>query len=78
VTRMASNEIGLILEQFYTVEESVELWRDTVRHARSSRPAAQRNQHRKIARSLRALFESKDWHDGTSSTAQVPSSITTN
>jgi hypothetical protein len=78
VTRMASHEIALIIEQSYTAEESDELWRDTVRHARSSPPRAQRNQYRKIARSLRVLFESKDWHDGTSSTAQARASIKTN
>jgi hypothetical protein len=62
---MASDDIGQYLEQFYTIEELVELYRDNLRRARSSPPGAQRDQHRKIARSLKALFKSKSWHTGT-------------
>jgi hypothetical protein len=36
---MASDDLGLILEQFYTIEELVELLRDNLRYARSFPPA---------------------------------------
>jgi hypothetical protein len=78
VTSTASDDIGLYLEQFYATEELVELYRDNLRRARSSPPGEQRDQHRKIARSLKALFKSKNWHAGTSSTASVRASVKTN
>jgi hypothetical protein len=70
---MASDDVGSVLEQFYATDELVELWRDNLRHARSSPPGAQRNQHRKLARSLRVFFKTD-----TSSTEWLPASTKTN
>ena len=75
---MASDDLGLILEQFYTTEELVELLRDNLRYARSFPPGAQRNQHRQIAKSLRALSKSRKWLTDPSSTVRVRASIKTN
>jgi hypothetical protein len=70
---MSSDGLGPILAQFYTREELVELVRDNVRYARAFPPGPQRNQHRQIVASLRALFKNKNWlnaHISHASTAQ--------
>jgi hypothetical protein len=41
----------------------VEFRRNTLRYARQFPPGSERNQHRQIARSLRALLKDKDWLD---------------
>jgi hypothetical protein len=39
----------------------IEHRRNILRYARSFPPGSERNQHRQIALSLRALFNKKDW-----------------
>jgi hypothetical protein len=41
--------------------ELIEHRRNILRYARSFPPGPERNQHRQIALSLRALFKKKDW-----------------
>jgi hypothetical protein len=50
-------------ERLYSIEELVELQRNTLRYARSFPPGAERNQHRQVAMSLRGLFKNKTWLD---------------
>jgi len=45
----------------YSMAELIEHRRNILRYARSFPPGPQRNQHRQIALSLRALFKKKDW-----------------
>lgn len=45
----------------YSRSELVEHRRNILRYARSFPPGSERNQHRQIARSLRALFRNRDW-----------------
>jgi hypothetical protein len=45
----------------YSEAELVEQRRNILRYARSFPPGPERNQHRQIARSLRALFKSREW-----------------
>lgn len=47
--------------QFYTSEELHHLRRTVVRFARTFPPGSERNQHRQIALSLRALFRNSAW-----------------
>jgi hypothetical protein len=47
----------------YSRAELVEHRRNILRYARSFPPGPERNQHRQIALSLRALFRSKKWLD---------------
>ena len=75
---MAPDDIGPTLDQFYTTEELVELLRDNLRYARSFPPGEQRNQHRKIAKSLKALFLSKNWAIDAASTVPARTSNKTN
>jgi hypothetical protein len=49
-------------ERLYSIEQLVELQRNTLRYARSFPPGAERNQHR-LAMSLRGLFKNKTWLD---------------
>jgi hypothetical protein len=58
---MSSDGPGPVLAQRYTREELVELVRDNIRYARAFPPGPQRNQHRQIVVSLRALFKNKNW-----------------
>ena len=60
---MPHTERMLTFERLYSIEELVELQRNTLRHARSFPLGAERNQHRQIAMSLRGLFKSKKWLD---------------
>jgi len=50
-------------ERLYSIEQLVELQRNTLRYARSFPPGAERNQHRQVAMSLRGLFKNKTWLD---------------
>jgi hypothetical protein len=45
----------------YSMAELIEHRRNILRYARSFPPGPERNQHRQIALSLRALFKKKDW-----------------
>lgn len=45
----------------YTKAELVEYRRNILRYARSFPPGPERNQHRQIALSLRALFRNREW-----------------
>lgn len=47
----------------YSKAELVEHRRNILRYARSFPPGPERNQHRQIALSLRALFRNKRWLD---------------
>lgn len=49
------------LGQRHSIEELIQIRRDMLRYARSFPPGADRNQHRQIALSLRALFKNRDW-----------------
>jgi hypothetical protein len=48
-------------ERLYTIEELVELRRNTMRYARSVPAGDERNKHRQLAVSLRALFRGEKW-----------------
>jgi len=48
-------------ERLYTIEELVELRRNTLRYARSVPAGDERNKHRQVAASLRALFRGEKW-----------------
>jgi hypothetical protein len=50
-----------VIQNRYTVEELIELRRTTLRYARSFPPGDERNRHRQVAASLRALFQSEGW-----------------
>jgi hypothetical protein len=47
----------------YHKAEFIEHRRNILRYARSFPPGSERNQHRQIALSLRALFRNKKWLD---------------
>lgn len=52
----------LVLDQpLYSRAELVEHRRNILRYARSFPPGPERNQHRQIALSLRALFRDREW-----------------
>jgi len=68
---MSSDDLGPFLAQLYTTEELVELVRDNIRYARAFPPGPQRNQHRQIVISLRALFKNKNWLDAHTSHAST-------
>ena len=50
-----------LIERLYTIEELVELRRNTLRYARAFPPGNERNQHRQVAVSLRTLFRGQKW-----------------
>jgi hypothetical protein len=50
-----------IIQSRYTVEEFINLRRNTLRYARSFPPGDERNRHRQVAASLRTLFQSDGW-----------------
>jgi hypothetical protein len=50
-----------IIQSRYTVEELINLRRNTLRYARSFPPGAERNRHRQVAASLRTLFQNNGW-----------------
>ena len=45
----------------YSKAELVEHRRNILRYARSFPPGTERNQHRQVALSLRALFRNREW-----------------
>ena len=45
----------------YSNAELVEYRRNILRYARSFPPGSERNQHRQVALSLRALFKNRKW-----------------
>jgi hypothetical protein len=64
VAAMPSVARELPLEQpLYSRAELIEHRRNILRYARSFPPGPERNQHRQIALSLRALFRSRKWLD---------------
>jgi len=50
-----------LVERLYSIEELVELRRNTLRYARAFPPGKERNQHRQVAVSLRTLFRGQKW-----------------
>jgi hypothetical protein len=58
---MSSIERMSAKRRFYTSQELYELRRNVVRFARTFPPGSERNQHRQIALSLRALFRNSAW-----------------
>ena len=59
VVRMLAPELPL-----YTRAELIEHRRNILRYARSFPPGPERNQHRQVALSLRALFKNGEWLRG--------------
>jgi hypothetical protein len=51
----------LALDPLYTKAELIEHRRNVLLYARSFPPGPERNQHRQIASSLRALFRNREW-----------------
>ena len=47
----------------YSEAELIEHRRNILRYARAFPPGSERNEHRQIALSLRALFKNKQWLD---------------
>jgi hypothetical protein len=45
----------------YGMAELIEYRRNILRYARSFPPGPERNQHRQVALSLRALFRNREW-----------------
>jgi hypothetical protein len=45
----------------YSLDDLIETRRKILRYARTFPPGAERNQHRQVAVSLRALFSNKNW-----------------
>jgi len=45
----------------YCLEDLIEKRRSVLRYARTFPPGAERNQHRQVVVSLRALFRNKNW-----------------
>jgi hypothetical protein len=45
----------------YCLEDLIEKRRNILRYARTFPPGTERNQHRQVAVSLRALFRNKKW-----------------
>jgi hypothetical protein len=50
-----------LVERLYSLDELVELRRNTLRYARAFPPGSERNRHRLVAASLRNLFRGKKW-----------------
>ena len=49
--------------RLYSMTELIEHRRNILRYARAFPPGPERNQHRQVALSLRALFKNKKWLD---------------
>ncbi|MDB5504187.1 MAG: hypothetical protein JWR89_4089 [Tardiphaga sp.] len=58
---MSAIERTPVMPRQFSEVELFDLRRSTLRFARSFPPGPQRNQHRQIALSLRALFRNKTW-----------------
>lgn len=56
-----TNENTTTSERLFSHEELIDLRRNTLLYARTFPIGAERNQHRQIALSLRALFRNKQW-----------------
>ena len=50
-----------LVERLYSLDELVEMRRNTLRFAQSFPPGSERNSHRQLATSLRMLFRDKKW-----------------
>jgi hypothetical protein len=50
-----------LVERLYSLEELLEVRRNTLRFARTFPPGSERNSHRQLATSLRILFRDKKW-----------------
>ena len=50
-----------LVERLYSLDELVEMRRNTLRFARTFPPGSERNSHRQLATSLRMLFRDKKW-----------------
>jgi len=50
-----------LVERLYSLDELVEMRRNTQRFARTFPPGSERNSHRQLATSLRMLFRDKKW-----------------
>ena len=50
-----------LVERLYSIQELVELRRNSLRYARSFPRGDERNWHRHVATSLRSLFRDKNW-----------------
>jgi hypothetical protein len=50
-----------LVERLYSIEDLVELRRNTLRYARAFPPGNERNQHRQVALSLRTHFRGQRW-----------------
>jgi hypothetical protein len=50
-----------LVERLYSLEELVQLRRNTLRYARAFPPGKERNQHRQVAVALCKLFRGHDW-----------------
>lgn len=70
---MASDDTRPVPGLLYTIEELVELVRVSLRYARSLPPREQRDEHRRVAKSLRALCRSRNWVIERASTAPIRS-----
>ena len=50
-----------LVKRLYSLDELVEMRRNTLRYARAFPPGNERNRHRQIAVSLRGLFRGQKW-----------------
>jgi hypothetical protein len=50
-----------LVERLYSLDELVEMRRNTLRFARTFPPGSERNSHRQLATSLRMLFRDEKW-----------------
>jgi hypothetical protein len=57
---MTYNDESLV-KRLYSLDELVEMRRNTLRFARRFPPGNERNRHRQVATSLRVLFRDKKW-----------------
>jgi hypothetical protein len=63
-----------LIERLYSLDELVELRRNTLRYARAFPPGSERNRHRQVALSLRSLFKGKKWLRAHTREGALPSS----
>jgi hypothetical protein len=50
-----------LVERLYSLDQLLELRRNMLRYARTFPPGGERNQHRRVAASLRVLFKNEKW-----------------
>jgi hypothetical protein len=58
---MTRAAIAIQNHPLFCLEDLIEKRRSVLRYARTFPPGAERNQHRQVAVSLRALFRNKNW-----------------